>query len=61
MAETQRRPDYRAAAELALKQLDWCANYLHRIRKDQLARQVSRNCAEIRRRMAEDSRDAQRT
>jgi hypothetical protein len=34
---------YRAAAELALDQLQWCINYLYRIRKPALARQLKRN------------------
>ena len=46
------RPDadhYRAAAEAALEQLDWCVAYLHRIRKPQLAAALARNRSEIRR------------
>jgi len=42
---------YRAAADEALNQLDWCIAYLHRLRKPQLAAAVARNRAEIRRRM----------
>ena len=34
---------YREAAEFALDQLQWCVNYLHRIRKPTLAAQVDRN------------------
>jgi hypothetical protein len=34
---------YRAAAELALDQLQWCINYLYRIRKPTVARQLKRN------------------
>lgn len=37
-------PDrYREAAELAIEQLDWCINYLHRIRKHEIARALHRN------------------
>ena len=42
---------YRAAAEETLAQLDWCVNYLHSIRKRQIAAAVARNRNEIRRRM----------
>jgi hypothetical protein len=34
---------YRAAAELALDQLQWCTDSLYRIRKPGLARQLKRN------------------
>ena len=34
---------YREAAELALDHLQWCINYLYRIRKPTLARQLKRN------------------
>ncbi|MGH3341102.1 MAG: hypothetical protein ACRDPL_20015 [Propionibacteriaceae bacterium] len=34
---------YREAAELTLDQLQWCINYLYRIRKSTLARQLERN------------------
>jgi len=59
--ETQRTDDsrpardeaerYREAAEATLEQLDWCIGYLHRIRKPALADALSRNRAEIRRRL----------
>jgi hypothetical protein len=42
---------YRAAADEALNQLDWCIAYLYRIRKPKLAAAVARNRAEIKRRM----------
>jgi hypothetical protein len=58
MAEQRKRPDYREAAEATLRQLDWCVEYLHRIRRHALARQLSRNCEQIRRLMADGSRDA---
>lgn len=34
---------YRDAAELALDQLQWCINYLYRIQRPTLARQLERN------------------
>jgi hypothetical protein len=37
---------YRAAALQTVEQLQWCANYLHRIRRDQLARAVEKNRAQ---------------
>jgi hypothetical protein len=42
---------YRHAAEEALHQLDWCVNYLYRIRKARIARAIERNRSTIRRRM----------
>lgn len=51
-APSERRPsasDYQAAAEQALEQLDWCVDYLHRIRKPQIAEVISKNRAKIRR------------
>jgi hypothetical protein len=42
---------YRQAAEVALQQLDWTANYLHRIRKPEIARSLAKNHAHIRRRL----------
>jgi hypothetical protein len=38
---------YRLAAVRALEQLEWCIKYLHRIRKDDLARALERNRSEI--------------
>jgi hypothetical protein len=34
---------YREAAELALEQLDWCINYLSRIRKSKIAQALQQN------------------
>ena len=34
---------YREAAELALDQLQWAINYLHRIRRSALAERLERN------------------
>jgi hypothetical protein len=51
----QHAPDavdrYRQAAEVALQQLDWTINYLHRIRKPEIARSLATNHAHIRRRL----------
>ena len=42
---------YRRAAEETLDQLDWCINYLHRIRKSGIADALGKNRALIRRQM----------
>jgi hypothetical protein len=42
---------YRAAAEAALDQLDWCVAYLHRIRRSPTAAAPARKQSEIRRRL----------
>ncbi len=34
---------YRRAAIDALGQLEWCIDYLHKVRKPQIARAISRN------------------
>jgi hypothetical protein len=49
--ETER---YRLAAEQTLDQLDWCVDYLYRIRKPQIAEVVAKNQSTIRRRMRGD-------
>jgi thiamine pyrophosphate-dependent acetolactate synthase large subunit-like protein len=38
---------YREAAELALDQLEWCINYLNRIRKPTLAKGLKANREQI--------------
>jgi hypothetical protein len=38
---------YREAAMQALDQLGWCINYLHRIRKDSIAKRLERNRSQI--------------
>jgi hypothetical protein len=38
---------YRRAAQLALGQLEWCVEYLRRIRKYSLAEQLAKNHAAI--------------
>jgi hypothetical protein len=42
---------YRLAAEEALEQLEWCVDYLRRIRKGTIADAVDRNRRQIRREM----------
>jgi hypothetical protein len=44
-------PDYRAAAEAALDQLDWAIDYLYRIGKPQIAAALRRNSRQIVRRL----------
>jgi hypothetical protein len=46
---------YHRAAETALGQLEWCVEYLRRIRKDRLAQQLAKNHAAISRRLKGDS------
>jgi hypothetical protein len=42
---------YRAAAEATLDQLDWCIEYLHRIRKPRIAAVLAQNRSEIRKQL----------
>ena len=42
---------YRAAAEAALDQLDWCIAYLHRIKKSPIATALARNRSQIRKQL----------
>jgi hypothetical protein len=44
---------YRQAAEHTLDQLDWTVDYLHRIRKTDVARALGKNGSSIRRRMSD--------
>jgi hypothetical protein len=52
---TRRREEeiarYRLAAEETLDQLEWCVNYLHRIRKSRIADVINKNRRHIRRQM----------
>ncbi len=41
---------YRAAAESALDQLDWCVDYFNRSRQIRIAKSLRANCGQIRRR-----------
>jgi hypothetical protein len=34
---------YRKAAQLAIEQLDWCINYMHRIQRPQIGDVLRRN------------------
>jgi hypothetical protein len=43
---------YRRAAEETLEQLEWCVNYLHRIRKGRIADAIDKNRRHIRRQMS---------
>jgi hypothetical protein len=45
---------YRRAAEETLDQLDWCVNYLYRIRKPHIAQAIANNGTAIRRRIRRD-------
>ena len=50
--ENDREPDrelerYREAAWAALDQLEWCINYLHWVRKPDIARAIARNRKQI--------------
>jgi hypothetical protein len=38
---------YREAATQTLDQLEWCINYLYRIRKDRIAKGLERNRSQI--------------
>jgi hypothetical protein len=44
---------YQRAAEMTLEQLDWCISYLRTIRRDELAKTLSRNRNHIRERLRE--------
>jgi len=50
-AREQEVARYRLAAEETLDQLDWCINYLHRIRKSGIADALGKNRSYIRRQM----------
>jgi hypothetical protein len=54
--DVRRREDetarYRLAAEETLDQLDWCVNYLHRIRKGSIADVIDKNRRLIQRQMS---------
>jgi hypothetical protein len=41
---------YRRAAQLALDQLEWCVEYLRKLREDRLASRLAKNRAAISRR-----------
>jgi hypothetical protein len=52
-SKTEEIERYRRAAEATLEQLDWCVDYLYRIRKDRIARAIQNNRTQIRRRMTD--------
>jgi hypothetical protein len=45
---------YRRAADETLEQLDWCEDYLYRIGKPEIAKEIAKNRSMIRRRMRGD-------
>jgi hypothetical protein len=47
MARSDEVERYRKAAHLALDQLDWCVEYLHKLRKPTLAKQLAKNRSAI--------------
>jgi len=49
---------YREAALTTLDQLDWCAEYLRRIHKPKLARQLEINTSRLRQRVDEAEGEA---
>lgn len=51
MARDEEAARYRKAAELALDQLDWCIEYLRRIHKARIAKQLAKNHSSISRRL----------
>ena len=51
MADDDEAARYREAARLTLQQVDWCVNYLQRIRKTQIARAMAENSSAIARRL----------
>lgn len=55
-SEDEETARYRRAAEETLDQLDWCVEYLYRIREPRLARALGKNRSEIRRRMSRAER-----
>jgi hypothetical protein len=58
MARDAEAMRYRQAAQLALDQLEWCAQYFRGIHKTRLAKQVAKNRAAIARRLEDPSDDA---
>lgn len=60
MANDDEAARYRRATYAALDQLEWCAEYLRRIRKAKLAKQVAKNRTALLRRVREIEDDAGR-
>ena len=64
MADETDAERFRAAAEDALQQLDWCIGYLHGIRKLDVSRALAKNRSYIREKLlerAEEPLPAQQT
>ena len=51
MANDDEAARYREAARLTLQQVDWCVNYLYRIKKTQIARAIAKNSSAIAQRL----------
>ena len=49
---------YREAAHMTLDQLDWCVEYLRRIHKPKVSRQLATNTAKLRQRAGEPHGEA---
>ena len=49
---------YRKAAHMTLDQLDWCAEYLRRLGKRRISRQIANNRSAIAGRLSPQVRDA---
>jgi hypothetical protein len=47
MARSDEAERYRKAAHLALDQIDWCVEYLRRLRKTAMSKQLAKNRSEI--------------
>jgi hypothetical protein len=60
MTKNDETARYREAAHRALEQLDWCVEYLRRIHKTQISKQLAKNRSTIARTLAqrEDHRRA---
>ncbi len=57
MSRTDEAERYRKAAHLALDQLDWCVEYLHKLRKPTIAKQLAKNRSAIGARLPPRSED----
>lgn len=49
---------YREAAHMTLDQLDWCVEYLHRLGKRRISKQIAKNRAAIAGRLGPQEGDA---
>jgi hypothetical protein len=57
MARSEEAERYRRAAHLALDQLDWCIEYLRRLRKTTISSQLAKNRSTIASRLAQRKDD----